>query len=104
VLPFSYLISFATRVPLLRLVAYKISNLAIFGLTSTQTHGTPGGRNAMQLLQARDDRFITSRTAEPEALYRPEDLCTMLPDSLRSVHGTAMYETDNKSCSYIVVS
>jgi hypothetical protein len=61
-----------------------------------QTHGTPAGRNAMRLLQARDDYSITSRTAEPEAPYRPEDLYTMLPDPLRSLHGMPMYTTDRQ--------
>ena len=31
----------------------------------SQTHGTPNGRNAAQLLQARDDHSATNRSAEP---------------------------------------
>jgi hypothetical protein len=65
-------------------------------LDELQTHGTHGGRNAMRLLQARDNHLITSRTAEPEAPHRPEDLYTMLPEPLRSLHGMALYITDNQ--------
>lgn len=56
--------------------------------------GTPEGRNAARIAQARQDHPITLRNVDeprPQAPHRPEDLYTVLPQPKRTLFGQDMY-------------